>query len=361
MNDTQQKALLAVLVRHLSVNPGIAQVELFVGSLALEMPVFHRPLDTARWILDRALAQPGPTLLIHIVRLLDNGDAALASLVELADGLAADPEIWRSITPLGQIDWSTAGDPLEVRDGRPFIDRDAFRSRLPRLGRLDSPGCTVVKGDSGHGKSYLHEFLRQLADQWGQGTSRLLRVGYSACPSSNRSGLTAEMVAYDLAPDLQTEFARRPRKHEDPHRYARNLVSWLTDYTPPGPLPALVILDGFDAGDDDRVPEDVYTFIEGLVAAVQKDQEVKARMRLVLLGYDLGRLESRELEFATEVLEWVDAAAIAGWFRKRYPDEPEYRYTDTADEIHRQLPDDSMRMRHLCNLVRAVGQGFEGP
>jgi hypothetical protein len=357
LSPSQYYVLLVTLLQRLPGNPGPAMVAPYVGAeLTLEMPVVQSVRDAARWILDQVLAQPQPRLLIRLIRMVDDGDVRMASLVEVAESLDADPARWRSTTPTGEVDWSPLGDPLQVRDGRPFVDRNGFRGLIPRVGSPESPPCTVVLGDSGHGKTYLYEFLKQLADQWGQDT---LRVAYSACPSSNPSELDAEMIAFDLAPDLRTDFSKKPRRHEDPHRYARNLVHWICDATPAGPLPSLVILDGFDHR---SLGDDVHTFIEGLIESVQTDPDVTARLRVLLLGYDVGRLESRGLELTSSVLEWVDEGAIAQWFRKRYPNEPEYRYNDTAAQIHEMLPEEgSLRMRNLCSLVRMIArQGFEG-
>jgi len=336
----------------------------YVGeTLALSMPTLPSSRQVAQWIVDRALERPDPRLLINLVRKVDNQDPSMASLVRLADELDADPGLWRSTTPLGPIDWSDDGDPLNVKDGSPFVDRAEFRRLLPRHGRLDTPACTVILGDRGHGKSYLHEFCKQLAQYWGQGQPDLLRVGYSECPSSNLSHLDATMVADDLAAGLGTDFTKRPRQHEDPERNAQNFLHWIVDYTPARPLPALVMLDGFDSkGVADRVPDDVHMFIEGLVEAVQEDPEVAARMRVVLLGYDLGRLEAQKLRYQTSVLEWVDQQAVSDWFRKRYPGEPDYRYDDAAAFIIDRLPGQGPhRMRHLCSLVRGTTQQFEAP
>jgi hypothetical protein len=336
----------------------------YVGeALALTMPALPTSRQVAQWMVDRALERPDPHLLIRIVRKVDNLDPRMASLVHLADELEDDPARWRSTTPLGPIDWSTNGDPLNVKDGSPFVDRVGFRRLLPRHGSLDTPVCTVILGDRGDGKSYLHEFCKQLAQYWGQGQPDPLRVAYSECPSGNLSHLDATMVADDLAAGLGTDFTKRPRQHEDPERNAQNLLRWIVDYTPSRPLPALVMLDGFDsAAVADRVPQDVHLFIEDLVEAVQEDPEVAARMRVVLLGYDVGRLEARNLRYETSVLEWVDQQAVVDWFRKRYPGEPDYRYEDAAAFIIDRLPAQGPhRMRHLCSLVRGTTQQFEAP
>ena len=357
VTENQQKALKVLLMPWLGSNPTTAVVEPFVGvELSLRLPVSTAVIQVAEWIIDQALTQDRPTMLIRIIRRLDDGSSRVASLVELADRLEADPSGWRA--PVPEVDWSLEGDPLQVLDGRPFVDRSAFRRLIPRLGSLhDTPSCTLVQGNDGHGKTYLTEFCKGLASYWERKQPNLLRVGSSQCPTSTLSDLTPDLPAIDLATGLDADFTMMPRPHEDEHRYARNLATWILETTPEGALPALAIFDGFDRA---GVPAPVLTFIEELVAGAQQDADAASRLRIMLLGYDQGRLEKADLAFETCVLEHVGSSHLDRWFRKRYPGQPSFRYEDTVDMIADRLPDDgSMRMRRLNALVRAAGAGFK--
>ena len=356
--EPQQTALKILLMPRLGANPTNVVVAPFVGqTLARQLPVSSAVIHVAEWIVDQALAQDGPDMLINIIRRLDDGSSHVASLVDLADALEADPSTW--VVPESRVDWSLDSDPLQVLDGRPFVDRMGFRRLIPRLGADGTtPACTIVQGEDGHGKSYLTEFCKGLASHWGRRQADLLRVGLSQCPSSTLAELTPDVPAVDLAAGLGTDLAMMPRPHEDEHRFARNLASWIAETTPAGPLPALAIFDGFARA---GVPAPVRTFIEELVRSVQQNPDVSARLRIMLLGYDAGRLESKNLFFERCVLEHVGAEHLEQWFRKRYPGQPNYRYEETVDLIQERLPaDGSMRMRRLCTLVRVAGAGFGG-
>ena len=218
VTENQQRALKVLLVPRLGSNPSSAVVEPFVGAeLSLRLPVSTAVIQVAEWVIDQTLSQDQPTLLIKLIRRLDDGSARVASLVDLADELEADPSCWQA--PSTTVDWSLDGDPLQVIDGRPFVDRSAFRQLIPRLGSSDpTPSCTVVLGDDGHGKTYLTEFCKGLASHWERKQPNLLRVGFSQCPTSTLSDLTPDLLAIDLATGLDADFALMPRPHEDEHR-----------------------------------------------------------------------------------------------------------------------------------------------
>ena len=132
-------------------------------------------------------------------------------------------------------------------------------------------------------------------------------------------------------------------------------MNWIVGYTPLRQAPALAMFDGFGHVD---VPAPVHAFIEELVLSLQNDEDARARLRVVLLGYDAARLENRSIDFQRCVLEYVDAGEIRKWFEKQNPGQPEYRYSETVDEIESRVPDGNLRMRVLCNLVHAANRAF---
>lgn len=359
MNALQQKALKLMILPRLGSNPTTSVVAGFVGDeVSLRMPVTSIVSQVAEWIIDQALAQDSPTMLIHIIHKVDDESQRMASLIDIAAELAAHPERWPDHNPVAAVDWSVEGDPLQISDGRPFVDRSTFRGLIPRLGADPTPACTVVKGQDGDGKTYLHEFCKKLAGHWGRKQPGLLRVGFSECVPNMVAGLTPDIPAFEVATGLGLDFLQAPRPHEDEHRWGRNLASWITAKTPAGALPAVAIFDGYDRS---GLPRPIHTFIEELVRGVQQDPVAKARLRIMLLGYDQGRLEQQELEFESCVLEHVGAADIERWFRRRFPDQPAYRYEETAEMIADRLPDNGpLRMRLLCLLMQAATSGFEG-
>jgi hypothetical protein len=294
---------------------------------------------------------------VKIVLYLDNGDTRMQSLVELAHALEKGSRLWQGSVAAGSIDWSLDGDPLHIDDGRPFIDRAEFRKRLPRLGSLDTPLCTVVKGEDGYGKSYLHKYCKKLVEHWASPPRNMLRVGITECPSGQAKNLDPDVPALELSSGLGLKMNRFPRRSEDPYRFARNLASWIATETPVGPLPALAILDGY--GDSS---ESVHLFIEELVRIIQSEEEVGKKLRVILLDYDTGRLDRKELKFALYVLEHVGDEEIGGWFQKRYPGQAGFHYEDAVDTIREQVREDGpLRMRNINVLMQLLSAGFEAP
>ncbi len=354
MLTPEQREVLEAMIRHsLGGNPGTREVALFVGDeIADDMPIANRLNDLSDWMLRQAMRQPLPNILIRITRRVDTGDGKLSSIVDLADELEADPARWIQWARDRGVDRSIGGDPLHVEDGRPFIDRSAFRGIIPRESDTDSPTCILVEGHEGAGKTYLCEYCKCLASHW-----KNFKVGCTIVGSTNARNINPGTVAIELATGLQTDFARMPRAHEDPHRYARNLVAWITQFTPAKPLPSMMIFDGFDTP---RIQDPVRTLIEGLIRSVQDDEQVRRRLRVLLLGYDRERLERKGLSFKPCVLEFVDTKHIEEWLRRRFPDQPDYRYEDTASEIESRLPPPGgVRLRELCNLVSVANATFQ--
>lgn len=164
----------------------------------------HRTLNTtykvATWIIDQVLRQPTPTRFVQMVRVLDNNSGNLKTLIALVDMLQADPAKWAPAGAAPTFDWTVDADPLAIVDGRPFIDRIGFRHWLPRQGMVDTPSCIVVIGDSGAGKSYLHEFCKAFS------TARQgFRLAHASLAGSSTAEFTARTVARELAFGLRVK------------------------------------------------------------------------------------------------------------------------------------------------------------
>ena len=360
----QREALKGVVARRLPANPTIRNIEAYLPPALAEQMPSGIALDIADWVISTALAQKTCDALVTIIRVLDTHDETLSSLVKLAGDLDNGTIQWQISLSAGTIDWTVEGDPLQVADGRPFVDRAGFRQLLPRLGAIDTPNCIVVKGDYGYGKSYLQEYLKMLARHWtGPGENRMLRVGISEFRSGQGSELSPGIPARELGVGL--ELRRPPKAHADLHRYARNLAAWIAGEVPAGPLPALAIFDGYD---DSEVSGPVQTLIEELISIVQTDARAGSRLRVILLGYDTGRLDKYGLQYKQDkiglqyqqyVLEHVDDKEIARWFQKRHPGQQSFRYEDAVDLIREEVPaDGSLRMRHLCVMMQSLSAEF---
>lgn len=350
----QQKVLEALILSKLPNNPSLDTIAIFVDyDIARNMPVFTHTGQISKWIVEQALSQPSPEPLIRLVRTADNGDGRLDSIIKLINQLASDPEPWVRWAREQRLDGSMGEDPLFVENGGPFINRSTFRNIIPREGALETPSCILVEGALGSGKSYLYDYCKRLASHW-----QNFNLGCTTVGSSSAGKFDPETAAVELAVGLGTDFNRIPRVHEDPHRYARNLVVWITECTPVRRLPSITIFDGFDA---QGITDPVRTFIEELIRSIQGDEQLKQRYRVLLLGYDAYRLERNKLKYKRYVLEHVGVSHIEEWFRKRYPNQPKYRYEDTAKMIEQRLPPSGeMRLRQLCNLVRVASAGFQG-
>lgn len=348
LSSDQRETLTEFILVQLPANPSIASIAIFVGDdVAADLPLLPTIRDISVWMIDQALRQQTPDILISLIRTVDNGQGELGSIISLADELTANAQLWLDWFSTNSRDVTTGGDPLHVEDGRPFIDRTAFRNFLPRPDSpevAEAPACILVEGDIGSGKTYLYEYCKRLASHW-----QNFNVGCTTVGAGNVRYMTPEMASVDIARGFGTNLSRRPRVHEDPHRYARNLVTWITEFTPDRNVPSLAIFDGFDAA---GVTEPMHTFIEELIRAVHTDEQARKRMRVLLLGYDASRLENQELEFSRCPLEFLDSTHIETWLERRFPDQPHYRYEDTAAIIEEQLPaGGEMRLHQLCNLV----------
>lgn len=349
LDRIQREVLAAFFVARLPVNPGVAQLAVFIGDdIARELPLLPTVKSVADWAIDRAMTQLGPDTLIGLIRAVDDGTEALRTIVDVADNLAGNTQAW---VEWRNVEVSGGNDPLHVHDGRPFVDRAQFRSFLPRVDAAETPNCILVEGSMGSGKTYLHEYLKKLAN-----VRRSFEVGFTAVGSSSGRSMSPQIAARAVAAGLKINFQHQPREHEDPHRYARNLATWIIEEAPDRSAPSIAVFDGFDAT---GVTEPMHTFIENLIGGIQDDEEAQKRLRVLLLGYDVGRLEERDLGFERCTLEHVDRPHIEEWLRKRFPGHPEYRYEDTAEWVIDQIPQGGeTRLLQLCSLVQAASAQF---
>lgn len=354
LTEDDLKYLRARFLNCLTIPVQIAVLGSYVPpEAAAEPPPHVFPHRIVGWILDEARKAPVPRYFLAILDEVEGNAGALPPhIANYAAGIRDDLRTWEPLGAAGTDSRTLEDDPDEVLDGGPFVDRASFRGLLPRGAGDGAPLTIVVQGGVGAGKSYLHEFCRRLRDHWGDE----LRVGYANLDTSSVRSLSPRIPAYLLAGSLGTDRRRAPRRHEDPHRYASNLATWILTATPESPLPALALLDGFD---HPQLPDPLHTFVLELARGLQQDPQAQGRMRLVLLGYDTGRLERDGIEFERCVLEHVDRAHLDAWFRARYPGRPDYAYEDVIDEILGLLPPDGPeRMKALCTLVRAMSHVF---
>lgn len=353
ISNDQQKALVDLVFNQLPVN-------VTVGFLQATFPEINlrniRPQDKtiaiANWIVDQALRASNPTAFIDLVAVAVGPSGALASISTLADDLTAYPQNWVPLGSVPSFDWSLDADPLDILDGRPFIDRQGFREKLPRAGAPESPNCLLVKGDTKGGKSYLHDFCRALKE-----SRQGFNVGYAYPFGLPPPVIEVRMVASEIAFGLNTDVRGRPDQHEEPERDAENLAHWIAHYTPESNVPAVAILDAFGHPD---MAAAVNRFILTLAAEVQNKPSVRAKLRLVLTDFDESKLLTAGIRFESYVLEPIEAPDIAAWLRKRYPLQPDYRYDDTAATIigtAARFPI-GQRMMFLNQLVRIAGREF---
>ena len=351
LSPIQRAVLTAFFVDRLPSNPAVGQLSIFVGEdVARQLPTLPSIKAIVDWLIDKALNQDVPDCLINIIRTVDDGNIEFAAIVAIAERLEADASVWsewRNAESLGAL------DPLHVHDGRPFLDRDLFRNYLPRADIEETSNCILVEGGSGSGKSYLYEYLKRLAN-----VRKNFEIGFAAVGASNARGMSPQIVATAVAAGLKINFQHKPREHEDPTRYAKNLATWLIEDAPERTAPSIVVLDGFDA---DGVSAPMFTFIEELISGVANDDEAKKRLCILLLGYDVARLQDLNLEFERCTLEYVDRTHISAWLKQKYPGLPGYRYDDTADWVIEQIPTGGeTRLLMLNSFVQAASAQFEG-
>ncbi|UHD16370.1 hypothetical protein [Thiocapsa bogorovii] len=354
MLSTDERKVLEIKV--LGALPGVAgytAVAAFLGpDLARQMPTYLYPLQLAQWMVEQALLQPSPSIFVKMVRAVDDLDAGAASISTLANRLDADPSGWVPLSDATNPDWRLEADPLEVDElGSPFLDREGFRRRLPRLGAEQGPGCLLVQGDKGAGKTYLSRFCRRLSAQ-----RPGLRVGFAEIGGAG-TGLPPQEPALRLGLELGTDMARRPRSHASPDSYARYLASWIAAWTStPSALPALAILD---QEHETTVSDAVHTFVQELVRQIQTDPATHARLRVILLGYDHELLRQAGLEFDAYTLEYIEAHHIRQWLARRFPEKPEYMYEDAVDMIIAESASMGVdRLRGLALCTRMATTAF---
>ena len=321
--------------------------------LAAKMPTSTRVGNIASWLVDEVLRRPKPDYFINVVYFANDMQPGMASLVALADSLSADPLLW---TPLNSArpDWTIDSDPLDIADGRPFVDRRGFRELLPRLDAVDTPPCILVTGGTAEGKSYLYDFCR--AFMMGR---EGVRVGYARIPPNAVDTSSPRALAERLALDLDLSFDDQPDEHAEPERDAENLATWIARYSPERAVPALAILDEFGR---DGVSDAHHKFVTVLAQRIQQDPLIRTRLRLVLIDYDRDRLAKAGITHGHYVLEPVEPGHIETWFRMRHPNHPDYRYQNAAQKIADRLNQlqPTVRMERLNNLVRAASKTFAG-
>src|SRR5262245_39000740 len=99
ISEPQYRTLVALLVSILPVVVNGQTIVDFVGEAAAPRVPTAARLDTvARWIVDEVLRQTKPDRFVRVIRVVDNEDARISSLVELANRLDSDPAKWK---PLG--------------------------------------------------------------------------------------------------------------------------------------------------------------------------------------------------------------------------------------------------------------------
>lgn len=356
LTDDLRKSLSAVLLDRLSVSVNAVVVRTYVGdAIALRLPAnLTRVADYAEWMIDETLSQPTSAEFVKLVRAVSDAAiiaAKIATLVQLAGNLESGATTWVPVGLQSRVDWKLEQDPCEAGEGEPFLNRKNFRELLPRLppDLPPAPACTVVSADRGHGKTYLRDYCRYYASQWGD-----LNVITSAVPSSGVPSLTPDMVADEIASRLGTKQTRRPRKHESDNRRGEDLADWIVSFTPKRAVPPLVMLDGYDHTD---LPASVHAFILELVKRTTSDAEVAAsRLRLVLLGYPAGKLQEHNITKHTPcILGFVDKEDVRAWFVRKFPGLPDYIYDDTTDAVLDGVPNNGeLRMRMLCTKVRTA-------
>lgn len=348
-----QQVLAAFLFNALPISVSGGVVAGYVGpTVAVRIDAFEKTHNISEWIVDQVLRLPKPDKFIALVRAVDNSDAALQSLAALADDLQQGRKEWIPLVIAATLDWALIADPLTIRDGRPFIDRSGFRALLPRRGAEDSPFCLLVAGDTGGGKSYLHDFCDAFAI-----ARPGFRLGHAKVGGNSPSQLEARIVARELSLGLGVPQATIPPQHEEPERDAENLAAWIARYTPEAPMPAVAILDEFGRAE---LAKSVHKFIAQLALRLQDDEKARARLRLVLMGYDAARLQTAGVQFKLHVLEPVERGDVSTWFRMRYPNHPDYRYDTAADVVHKSASQSplSQRMLVLNQEVRAAALEF---
>jgi hypothetical protein len=354
ISQPQYRVLVPLLAVRLpaAIDGGIAAA--YVGpEAAARMPAAPRLEIIAKWMIDEVLRQPTPDRFIYVVHTADDQQGGIASLVELAASLEANPSLWK---PLGgaRLDWALDADPLAVSDGRPFVDRRGFRQLLPRLGAADTPSCVLVTGDQLEGKSYLNDFCRAFATSRGD-----MKIGYARATSRVTYSDSPRNIVTTLAFDLDAPINEdEPLVHPEPERDAENLASWIARYIPERPVPALAILDEFGRA---GVKEAYHRFIIALARNVQTDPRVARRLRVVLIDYDKDRLLRADIAHEHYVLEPVEAPQIADWFRRQYPGQLDIRYESAGKMIESKVlaKPRAERMEFLNNKVRDVCRAFD--
>lgn len=354
ISEPQYKVLVSLLAIKLPAGVDGTIAAVYVGQeAAARMPTASRLEPLAKWMIDEVLRQPTPEGFIYVVRVADDQQGGIASLVDLADRLSADPTLWR---PLGgaRLDWTLDADPLAVADGRPFLDRQGFRQLLPRLGAADTPSCVLVTGEPMAGKSYLSDFCHAFAMCRSD-----LKIAYVRAPANATYSESARNLATTLAIRLDIPLDdENPMVHPERERDAEILATWLVQNATSRTLPSLVILDEFGRP---GVKEVYHRFVTVLAKEVQAP-EIAKRLRLVLIDYDRDRLSTSGITPAHYILEAIEAAQISDWFRKQYPGKPEIRYENVGNVIAAKMlaRPQSERMEYLNNAVRqAALKSFE--
>ncbi len=341
LDENLRSPLHLLVFRYLGAPMSVARLAGLLGpALAARVPAFDQPFQAAKWAVEQALAAPHFGVFTTLVRAVDPA-GTLPPLIRFVQQLET-----------GEVPWVAlgGGERLVVDNDQPFVDREPDRAAIEAMVTADANvRCVSIQAGSGEGKSWLLKWFREFAP-----TLPNTRFGTYQVDGAIARYLVPGPVATSIALDIGLGTQRRPRRHEDPDRWAQNLAVWLVRGVRDTGIVTVVALDGFA---HPQLPEAIHTFVRTLIEEQQKDAEAAACLRVVLLGYDEARLRDHQLAFESRILEYVDQAKVEDWLRRRVPGRPDFEYEEAALDVVEQIPDTGpTRMRELCTEVRAAAR-----
>jgi hypothetical protein len=248
----------------------------------------HLGKDRER-IIAPATPMSKPAIIASVVIEADTNHWALDLIRAARKANPGNPKLQAFVAQYPE--WDPDKQPVQVnpfesvfmRGGRLFLKRKELRERLREIGVNDNSRVLAISGDRDTGKTYSHDFLHFILENyagWAGTPQRVIYVDMDACvfEPEDLARVIGKMIGFD------NDFNERtmpPDKGEQAPRRIPALIEWLgTKMVNPRSPASWIVLDGFRV----RIhPSATHDLIRAIIDAVDLGWK---NTRLLLLNYE---------------------------------------------------------------------------